>query len=183
MARISNILGVYFMSTVVIQVRSAKVEDAAAIAEVHVASWCTAYRNLMPEAILSALSVAEREAHWGESIAKGEPQILVAEDGGEVIGFLAFGPSRDEGASPDTLEIRALYVNPRSWSNGAGRALCQTCYSSGLALGGKMLSLWVLAENHRARKFYESVGFRGETGTSRPYERAGVSLQQCYAPR
>jgi L-amino acid N-acyltransferase YncA len=132
----------------------------------------------MPEAVLSALSVAERQATWVELLAKGEPNVLVAERGTNIMGFLAFGPSRDECAAPDTLEILALYVSPHSWSNGAGRALYRACCSSALSVGTKMLTVWALAENNRARQFYVSVGFREQTGTSRPYERHGVSLQQ-----
>jgi ribosomal protein S18 acetylase RimI-like enzyme len=153
-------------------------EDAAAIAQVHVAAWRAAYRGIMPDTTLATLSVADRQANWTVSIAKGEPTVLVAESNGELVGFLALGPTRDSDAPPGTLEILVLYVAPSFWSRGAGRALCQACRSVASARGVPLVSLWVLVANEPARRFYSSVGFAEQTGTSRPYERDGVSLNQ-----
>lgn len=47
-----------------ITVRHATANDAAAIAQVHVASWQAAYRGLLPEALLVSLSVERRQRHW-----------------------------------------------------------------------------------------------------------------------
>ena len=161
-----------------IYVRHAKPDDAPAIAVVHVDSWRSAYRDLMPAATLAALSVSERQANWANSITKGIPTVLVAERNNNLVGFLAMGPSRDTDAQAGTLEILVHYVAPSSWSQGAGRALCQACYSFARAQAAPLISLWVLLGNSRARKFYSSVGFCEQSGISRPYERDGVTLQQ-----
>jgi len=47
-------------------IRSATVEDAIGIAEAHVASWQTAYRGLLPQALLDGLSVERRTTQWQE---------------------------------------------------------------------------------------------------------------------
>lgn len=44
--------------------RAAEMRDAGAIAAVHVASWQVAYRDLLPESVLTGLSVAGRERKW-----------------------------------------------------------------------------------------------------------------------
>lgn len=44
--------------------RTAVPEDALAIAEVHVSSWRTTYRGLLPDSVLAAQSVEHRELAW-----------------------------------------------------------------------------------------------------------------------
>ena len=96
------------------RIRPATVDDARAIAEVHVASWRATYRGVLPDAFLDRLSVDEREAQRREILedTSGEWGTLVAEEGGRVIGFAAFGPSRDDDAPPGTGEVPAIYVAP-----------------------------------------------------------------------
>lgn len=53
----------------VIEIRAAEVSDAGAIAAVHVASWQVAYRGLLPESVLTGLSVAGREQMWSAILA------------------------------------------------------------------------------------------------------------------
>jgi ribosomal protein S18 acetylase RimI-like enzyme len=159
-------------------VRHAVVADAPAIARVHVDSWRSAYRHLFPESVLSALSIADREAQWKQSIVAGTRSVLVAEADGTVVGVLEFGPSRDADAPPGTYEIMALYVDPDFRSRGFGRALCRACIFAVAAQGVKTLSLWTLVDNGAARGFYETLGFVEQPGIKRPYERGGVSLEQ-----
>lgn len=47
-----------------VELRVATVEDANAVATVHVRSWQSAYRGLIPDAYLDALSVERRTAVW-----------------------------------------------------------------------------------------------------------------------
>lgn len=161
-----------------ITVRCAGREDAAAIADVHVASWRAAYRDILPAATLAALSVSERQAGWADSLARGNSTILVAERNNQLLGFLAVGPARDDDMPAGALEIVVLYVAPASWSQGAGRALCEACRAYARAQAAPLISLWVLAANDRARRFYSSVGFSEQSGRSRPYERDGTTVWQ-----
>jgi GNAT superfamily N-acetyltransferase len=75
-------------------------------------------------------------------------RIIVAEDAGAVIGFVAF----EEG------ELSALYVLPDHWGRGVGASL--------LAAANPVSRLWVLAGNSRARSFYERHGWHAD-GASR----------------
>lgn len=66
-------------------IRSALPEDARAIAEVHVSSWRTTYRGLLPESVLAAQSVEQRESGWRQittEMLNGEigSCVFVAED-------------------------------------------------------------------------------------------------------
>jgi hypothetical protein len=52
-------------------IRWASFEDARAIAAIHIASWHAAYRGLMPDEVLDALTIAKRERDWLGWLADG----------------------------------------------------------------------------------------------------------------
>src|SRR5688572_24518170 len=104
-------------------IRPATEADAQGIASVHVHSWQAAYRGIVPDAYLDSLSVEKRELVWRESILQGIPELWVAEFQSQVTGWVAFGPSRDNDATPSTGELQAIYVAPTHWDTGTGCAL------------------------------------------------------------
>jgi GNAT superfamily N-acetyltransferase len=83
--------------------------------------------------------------------------VWVAEREARIVGFVAAGPSRTE----DGLgELYAIYVLPEAWGSGAAAAL-MSAFRDWLAGEGYMAAmLWVLADNPRARRFYEREGWR-----------------------
>ena len=50
-------------------VRAATIEDARAIATIHVETWRAAYAGIVPAAHLAALSIDEREVRWRSILA------------------------------------------------------------------------------------------------------------------
>ena len=97
-------------------VRHATPRDAKAIADIHVATWQAAYKDLMPEEYLNKISVEKRLAYWREAIEFSEPQLLVATDGDEIVGFVGFDRSRDAGTKSTVGEVWAMYVAPAHWA-------------------------------------------------------------------
>ena len=78
------------------EIRKATVQDASAIAFVHVRSWQVAYRGHMPDEFLDGLDVEKRANMWRELTQDPDKIILVAEDvEGDIVGFSALGRSRD----------------------------------------------------------------------------------------
>jgi ribosomal protein S18 acetylase RimI-like enzyme len=68
--------------------------------------------------------------------------------------------SRDSDADSQRVgEIASIYVDPAFWGTGVGRALSQEAIQRLVASGFAEISLWVLATNERARRFYEKAGF------------------------
>jgi hypothetical protein len=92
------------------EIQTATVEDCRAVAEVHIESWQHAYRGILPEQYLASLSVADREVMWRRLVEQQTSHLLVARAPGQVVGFVAFGASCDEGAPIDRAEIWAIYV-------------------------------------------------------------------------
>lgn len=160
------------------QVTHAALEDAHAIAEIHVASRQSAYASILPTEYLTSLSVEEREERWRKCILEGTSELLVAKNNGIVQGWLNFGKCRDQDSVPNNAEIWALYVSPESWSTGMGRALWVCAKALMLGHGFESCSLWVFPQNSRAIKFYQAAGFSHDSVLFKSFEVAGKQLQE-----
>lgn len=160
------------------QVEPATVGDSRAIAQTQVLSWQRAYEGLLPAAFLAGMNVAQREARWRAMLTAGRPQVLVARHEGEVQGFIAFGPSRDADAPAQRAEVQAFYLLPDAWSRGWGRKLWLAARAQMQAQGYASVSLWVLAGNARAIRFYAAAGFTPEAGSARALSLGGAELRE-----
>lgn len=157
--------------------RLATVEDSFLIAEVHVASWRSAYRRDLPQAYLDQLSVVKRESNWRAQLEAASSSIVVAEVDRAIVGFIVTSASRDEDATPSTGEIPALYLREEAWGSGVGRALMQEAELRLQLEGYTVATLWVLDSNARARKFYERSGWSVD-GSSKMAEIGGVAVRE-----
>ncbi|WP_399932587.1 GNAT family N-acetyltransferase [Streptomyces kanamyceticus] len=135
--------------------------DCAAVAEIRVLGWRSAYAGLMPQAFLDGLSVEEGTEQLRERLARGRAGAvdLIAERADRTVGWACFGPARDSDVPPEEAELYALYVHPEQYSTGVGRALLLECAARCTAAGRPRLRLWVIEGNTRARRFYERFGF------------------------
>jgi GNAT superfamily N-acetyltransferase len=144
-------------------VRPATARDAKAIAEIHVATWQAAYKDLIPADYISKMSVEKRLAYWREAIEFGEPQLLVATEDDKVIGFAGYDRSRDANTRATVGEIWAIYVSPAHWGQGAGLALWDGARDGLKEEGCTQVTIWVLLNNERALQFCEhAAGFKRE---------------------
>lgn len=159
-------------------IRSALPHDAWQIATIHVEAWRAAYRGIVPDEYLDALSVEQRHSVWQRHLEARESLIWVAEDGDSVRGWISAGRSRDTDATQSTGEIWAVYVDPHQWSNGIGRELCSTAEQELRAQDCTDVTLWVLKDNERALRFYLRSGFVSDPGAHRIIERSGKSLSE-----
>ncbi|MFZ0170635.1 MAG: GNAT family N-acetyltransferase [Acidimicrobiales bacterium] len=160
-----------------ITVRPATIGDAEAITEAQVAAWQSAYRGIMPDRYLDALDKDKASAAQRHRIHIALPDdprefALVAEYGGEVVGWLSAGPSRDDDPHESEGEVKAVYVHPEYWRWGAGGALMAEALEQLAGDGFTEAVLWVFEENRRARGFYERFGWRPD-GASAIFERGG----------
>lgn len=142
------------------KIRRATPADARTIARVNVEGWRGAYRGLLSDAYLDALSVDELEPAWRAAIGHGRLEFWIVERDGVDIGYVIVGASRDADLDKGvTGELHAIYVLREHWDTGAGRALIAHAEARLLERGYRDAVLWVLEENARARRFYEKAGW------------------------
>jgi ribosomal protein S18 acetylase RimI-like enzyme len=144
------------------RIREAVLNDVPGIARVHVDSWRTAYRDILPDSFLDELTYESREERWRERLAQAAPQqvMLVVEDAsGRLVGFAYGGPERDATPGYDG-EIYAIYLLAERRRQGIGRQLMAASAAALQALGYHALLVWVLEANGPARAFYEALGGR-----------------------
>jgi ribosomal protein S18 acetylase RimI-like enzyme len=160
-------------------IRRAGPEDALDIATMHVRAWRAAYRGIVPDDVLAEQSAERRATDLRSRLeAEGsEEGTLVAERDGAVVGFVTAGPSRDPFAEPGAGEVYAIYVDPDMWGRGIGSSLLARATEDLQARRHTSATLWVLAANDRARRFYETHGW--ETDRSTKLYRAGeIELEE-----
>jgi len=138
-------------------VRPADVDDAPAIARVHVATWRSAYRGLLPADFLASLSEGHYEERWRRTLHDSVARVFVAENVEGVVGFASGGPERAGEAGYDG-ELYAIYVIEEGQGRGHGRRLVQAVVGGLREMGLDDMIVWVLRDNSAARGFYERLG-------------------------
>ena len=172
----------FFMSSY--SVRPATSRDAKAIAEIHVATWQAAYKDLMPEDYVNQMTVEKRQAYWREAIEYSEPQVLVATDGDQLVGFVGFDRSRDPKTRSTVGEIWAIYVTPAHWNQGVGLALWDGARDGLKEEGCTQVTMWVLLGNARALQFAEhAAGFKREMPSLKTVDFGSVKLEEIRLKR
>jgi len=137
-------------------VREAKVEDADAIARVHLASWKTTYPGIIPQQYIDGLRVENGIARWQIELSGRKTTVWVAEDQRGVFGFAAGGAIQHPVDGYEG-ELGAIYLLASHQRQGAGAALVRHLAGDLQRLGFANMAVWVLRENP-ARGFYERMG-------------------------
>ena len=165
------------MSWRVNNIRPARIDDARAIAEVHVASSRTTYKGIFSDALLDSLSVDKREQSWRETLAVSEPNsvtLVACNLDGSILGFISGGAERT-GRLGYEGELYAIYLLPVAQRQGLGTLLVQHFVRELRARGFGSMAVWVLAANP-FRKFYEALG--GTVVAEQQIERGGQSFTE-----
>ncbi|GAB1642447.1 N-acetyltransferase family protein [Krasilnikovia sp. MM14-A1259] len=135
--------------------------DIDPLAAMHVRAWQAGYAGIVPGDVLDALDPADFAERRRTGPVPPGARTLLADDGGAIVGFVSFGPYRShetQGYDHTLGEVYAIYVDPVRWRSGAGRHLMAAARAALTESGARELRLWVLADNERARRFYERVG-------------------------
>ncbi|MES2728603.1 MAG: GNAT family N-acetyltransferase [Pseudomonadota bacterium] len=145
---------------------SAGPDDAAVLADLHIAGWHGAYGGIVDADYLASLTAAQRTADWQKWLAGDTTlQAVLAHDArGIPAGFCAYGklrtpiPGQSKIRPQYTAEIMALYLHPDFYRQGLGRQLLRHAASDLMAARHQGLALWVLTQNTRACAFYTAMG-------------------------
>ena len=160
-----------------VTIRVATEGDAAGIARVHVRSWQEAYAGIVPDAYLASLDADERTAQWAHVPARGpvgrDPHLGRPRRRTAWSASSPWGPAATRTHARGDREIFSIYLDPGTWGHGVARDLMRTVIAE---VGEKTtVTLWVLADNERARHFYRRHGFQAD-GVDRYDDIGGASL-------
>jgi ribosomal protein S18 acetylase RimI-like enzyme len=160
-----------------VEIRAAILDDAERLVRLHIETWQTAYRGIVPDERLDALSLEQFTERWRNNLTASDPTRtnLLAVDAAELLGFVSVGPSRDENTDDTVGEVYGLYVHPSAWQSGVGRALMADAVEWLIEQGFYAATLWTWEKNGRARRFYEGIGFSHD-GTTVLSDRFGAPL-------
>jgi RimJ/RimL family protein N-acetyltransferase len=133
------------------------VADADAMARVHCASFAAAYgRERDP---------VRTQEIWRAALTDPDVHQFAAVADEEIVGVLSVGPARD--GSGDG-ELMVIYVHPDWWGTAAGQLLIERAHDE-LEPRFDEAVLTVLADNPRARRFYERNGWQLDEVTTEPH--------------
>lgn len=147
------------------QLRPARPTDLVPVRDVFLTCWRTAYRDVLPQATLDAMTESDAGALWRAALADPGSETLVADDGGRVVGVVRW--------TPQDATVQSLYVDPGHQGHGTGAALLDAAIRSFAGQGLHRARLWVFEANVAARAFYEHRGWVPD-GATRVEEQFGV---------
>lgn len=149
-----------------VSVRPARADDAAEIGRIQVDTWRTGYADILPEPVLSGLSVDEATQVWASAVtASPSPRhhVLAAMEGQWLVGFAAFGPADDlQADDPEpgtTASLATLLVEPRWGRRGHGSRLLAAVVDHARQDGITRMLMWAPEADTVTRAFLESAGW------------------------
>jgi len=174
-----------FSGTAEVSVRPARPDDAAAVARVQVVTWRTAYRDVLPAAVLDDWDEGAATDTWRAAVTSPPTPghgVLVAVERDEVVGFAAYGPAElGAGEAPDpagpTTEIATLLVEPRWGRRGHGSRLLAAVADVARATGAARLQVWLPEADDVSAGFFESAGWAPQ-GWARTLDTGGAPLRE-----
>ncbi|WP_298429229.1 GNAT family N-acetyltransferase [uncultured Jannaschia sp.] len=135
-------------------IRAATEADRDAIVALHLASWQSSYGIVLPARVLSDVLPDYLAVKWAPRGFGPDQPTLVAEAGGEVLGFVC--ALRD--VAPPLVDN--LHVHPTARGRGTGAQLLAAINKALAATGAAASTLTVLEANTRAIAFYRAQGGR-----------------------
>jgi GNAT superfamily N-acetyltransferase len=130
-----------------VELRTATATDVEVCLGVQRRSAIVGYAHIFPQQDYPFPDDVVR-AEWVDRFARGVPVTLAVVDS-EVVGTISVQPPR----------LESLFVVPEHWGGGVGRALHDEALDQIRAAGCGAAELDVMADNARARRFYEKHGW------------------------
>ena len=165
------------------EVRFATKKEAAEVANLHLIASRAAYAGQVPEAHWDATPMAKRVSYWKEAIEYGAPQVMVALEGGSIVGFVGFDRSRDPKSKNTTGEIWAIYAAPDRIGQGVGLALWDAAREGLEDEDCTEVTVWLPLLHERTLRFHDLAGFKREMNTARTVPLGGVKVEEVRLKR
>jgi ribosomal protein S18 acetylase RimI-like enzyme len=129
--------------------------DIELLARLHLETVTVAYKGFFPPTSLPP-TTTDLSERWRRRLSDPPTRAFVAWANGRPVGAVAIGIDPDfrgEG------QLMGLHVLPSEWGRGIGSALHDAALNEMVARSFTTAGLWVIADNERARKMYESRGW------------------------
>jgi predicted N-acetyltransferase YhbS len=149
-----------------VSVRPAGPADAAEVARIQVETWQFAYAEVLPPVVLEQVTRDAAEAAWTEAITtppSSHHRVLVAQEGANVVGFVAVAPAED--VQPDeperetTVAVGPLVVEPRWGRRGHGSRLMAAAVDFSRDDGMTRAITWIPEQDTVSREFLIGAGW------------------------
>jgi GNAT superfamily N-acetyltransferase len=156
-------------------VRPATPSDVPSIARLHVDSWRSLYREVLPDPVLDNLSYADRERQWMRLIAGGDtgPFVYVADHPRDrVVGLMA-GTTEPSSNPAYPGEVYVVYVDERYAESDIGRDMMQLAARMMSENGLPGMLAWAIAGSP-IEEFYRSLHGQPVSTRNRSYGDATI---------
>ena len=154
-------------------VRPAREPDLPAIGAVHARSWTGPYAEVLPPALVVALTPEVLAAAWRGAVStppSPRHRVHVAVGDGIVAGFVASAPiereSTEDAVDGSAVELVALEVDPLHQRRGHGSRLLAAVVDTHRGDGTDRLHVWVHVDDAPRAAFLRGAGF-AEDGARR----------------
>ncbi len=165
-------------------IRDAGIDDAAAIAAIHCASWRSAYAGILEQSFLDGPIESDRSVLWSDRLAnpRAEQIVRIAEEAWmQPIGFACAFAGVDQrwGSLIDNI-----HVLPSHRGRGSGARMMQNVATQLASRHpGTGIHLWVFEANEAGLRFYERLGGKiVERDTSRIAAAKGATVLRLHWP-
>jgi GNAT superfamily N-acetyltransferase len=150
-----------------VSVRPARPGDIEEIARIQLVSWRVGYAEILPPAVLEAVSEETARGAWQQAVERPPTprhHVLVALEKDWTVGFVALGPADDEddGAAAPTdaaVAIGPLLVEPRWGRRGHGSRLLAAAVDTARGDGLTRGVTWIPEGDAPSREFLIGAGW------------------------
>ena len=143
-----------------LRIRKGGSADAAILAEILVASFGTAFADIISRKTIERCADKENCRNMFAAILKSaNGQFYIAEANGKPCGELYWCDGEE---MAEAAEIVAIHSLPENWGSGVGKAMLETALGEMKRAGKTAVYLWAFKENKRGRRFYEKNGFAAD---------------------
>lgn len=157
------------------QIRKATENDITGIAHVHIKSWQSTYKGILPDSYLNSMNLEIRKKNWLRNLKMLHSCTYIAEnDKRQVVGFAAGGPEQ----SNDSYfqgEVYAIYLLKEYQRQGIGKNIMKAVIDELAKKEHHNLIIWALKDNP-SRGFYEALG--GQVVAEKIVKMAGIELEE-----
>ena len=161
-------------TTAPVSIRLAVPDDAPMMAEVIMRSWEAAYKGIIPEDFIMQKNSTRLEQARA-SFSRENTTRYVIELDKNIVGIMTVAPPNDDDVDESFYELHNIYLLPEYYRQGIGTIAMEFAYQIARDLGKTEMTVWLLAENLSAKRFYEKCGFT--TDGSLKITEYGIPLQ------